>query len=223
MKNIAIWIILSLTIIILSGILVFSTSWDKDVKNQILNYTLILITCIGFFIAIYQLRIASKQYLENNQIKTDSFLDLKINVSQNHPYYSVKTKVLNSVGVNKKIKFALLTISKQNDDILCVVNNVCANQKIPLNFDKTNDFDKLQDFLTDPIYLNNSMGIIPLNFYYSENCQIGNESPAYTYTFNNQPYQLNPDIYSVRFFVYREQEEGFHRVTADSLIIDGNH
>ena len=54
MKWIKIWIIVSVVIIVLTGLSVFFTIWDKELKSQILKYSLILITGLGFFIAIYQ-------------------------------------------------------------------------------------------------------------------------------------------------------------------------
>ena len=213
MKWIKIWIIVSVAIIVLTGLSVFFTIWDKELKSQILQYSLILITGLGFFIAIYQ-------YFNDVTKKADSYLDMKIHIESILPYVSIKTKVVNLVGEPKKITFAFLVISRQEDRILDVVNNYCISQNIPLNFDKTNDFYKLKDFVRNANFIND-IGIIPLPFYYSENVHIGNESPGYTYTFNNQFTQLNPNIYSIRFFICRKT--GYPRSTVGSLIINELH
>jgi len=217
MTKIRIWVITSLIIIVLSGILVFLTPWDKEVKNHILDYTTILITVLALFIALYQLKIATRKYFDDIQQKADLFLDMKVQTKQNPPFYSIKTKVSNSIGVPKRIRFAFLLISRQNDSIINVVNNVCINQNIQLYFQRSNDFYQLKEFVNQELFIDNNIGLIPLRFYFSENVQISNESPGFTYTFNNIISQLNPDIYSVRFFIYREN--GFHRSTSDTLII----
>jgi uncharacterized protein YxeA len=198
------WSIIFVLLAIASSL--FFTNWDKDTKTLILQYFTLCVTALGFYIAIQQLIKRRKHYLE-----------ILIDIKTSKPFYSIKTQVLNKSGDNKDISFAFLLITKQNSNIIYCANKVLNHLKANIKFNCSNDFVHFLNIINEPFFLENQIGIIPLDFFYSENIQIGNESPAYTFTFNNDTICLENDIYSVRFFVF--PKDGYHRSTVESLII----
>ena len=199
------------------GLLVFFTSFDEGLKSRILQFSGLLITTLGFLYTIYEFRIASYQYFEEKKRSLENYLDLELNVTQNLSYYSIKTRVLNKSGVDKRIFYAFVLLTKQDDNIIAKINSL-----LKTDFLYTNDFVKLNKLIGHNIIINPDTAIIPLPFYYSENVSIGNESPQYTFTFDNNNLKLKKGIYSVRFYIFPGLDElhQLHRSTVDSLIID---
>src|SRR5690606_28068169 len=128
-------------------------------------------------------------------------------------FNSIKTQVVNKSGEDKEIDYAFLLITKQEANIIQNVQSIVQD----LNISSTNDFNLIRNHISEPLFINNSIGIVPLKFYFSENIAIGNENPCYTYSFDNNKIKLHKGIYSVRFFIY--PKEGYHRSTVGSLII----
>ena len=93
-------------------------NWDIKLKGLILQYSGIMITGLGFFIAIYQLNIASKQYFEDQKKKSENYLDLSIKVNSIKNHHKIKTRVFNKSGEDKDIFFSFILISKQDKDII---------------------------------------------------------------------------------------------------------
>ena len=198
------WTIL-LVLLIIAYLLLF-TCWDKDTKTLLLQYFTLFVTVLGFYIAIRQLIKKRRHYL-----------DILIDIKTSKPFYSIKTQVLNKSGDNKDIAFAFLLITKQEADIIFCANELLKHYDSPRHFKYSNNFVQFVKVVKEPLFLDNQMGIIPLEFFYEENIQIGNESPAYTFTFKNEPKCLDNGIYSVRFFIF--PKDGYHRSTVESLII----
>lgn len=204
-------------ILIVIGILIFITSWKDETKTLISQYAGVLVTGFGFFVAVYQLKLSTFKYWEDEKRKKTDFLDLTIETKSMDNIHSIKTQVNNKSGEKKEIDFSFILITKQEKNILAAVNNILEQNGVDFQISCTNDFNNLKDFIIKPLIINNEIGIIPLEFYFSENIAIGNESPGYTYSFDNDEIKLNNGIYSVRFFIY--PTTGYHRSTVDSLII----
>ena len=211
------WKFILAAFLIILGVILFLTPWNLNIKGLIIQYAGIFLTGIGFYIAIYQLKIASKQYFEENKRKSENYLDLKLKVKQQGEIYKLATQVMNKSGEDKEIFFSFLLITKQEDNIIEKVNDFLQQHKIDDEMRYTNDFIRLRKYIWDPFHTER-MAIIPLPFYYSENIYIGNESPGYTYAFDNAKTKLEKGIYSVRFFIY--PRNGYHRSTTDSLIVN---
>lgn len=203
--------------ILLVGFLLFFTCWSDGTKSLISQYAGIIVTGIGFIIAIYQLRLSTNQYFEDLEKKKKDYLDLTIDTKSMGKFHSIKTQVVNKSGEDKEIDYSFLLITKQDDDIIKKVQSVIKFLNLNLQINYTDDFKSLKNHIQTPLFINNSIGIIPLEFYFSENDGIGNENPGYIYSFNNKKIKLKKGIYSVRFFIY--PENGLHRSTVGSLII----
>ncbi len=217
MKSTNIWIALVVIFLISIGVLTFLTCWDKETKSQILQFGGIIITGLGFFIAIVQLKIASNKYFSDLEKKSKDYLDLSVVAENVESFYNIKTKVINKSGENKDIDFSFLLITQQSEDIIEQANQIANFKELNRVFDCSNDFNEFKSFIEEPIFINKRIGLVPLDFYFSENIAIGNENPAYTYSFDNTKIKLDKGIYSVRFFIY--PKVGYHRSTVDSLII----
>jgi hypothetical protein len=143
------------------------------------------------------------------------FLRIKIEAEKNGDDYSVLTEIENtSRFFNKKIKNAFLIICKEEADLIEVGNSIAKHLNIDIKIDCTNVLNLLQP--EKPIYLNNEISIIPLDFYYSENIRIGDEKLTYRCSINNENFESGN--YSVRLFIYGEKR--FHRSTQDLIHID---
>lgn len=205
-------IIIAAIIFIIFGILIFAPIWSYNTQNLISQFAGIVVTGTGFVIAWYQLRLSYKAI----KAKEKDYLDLKLEIIKNDSFVSIKTQIINNTSEKLKIDNSFLLITKQEEDIIDCVNAIFSTQKVGTVVDCSNDFNKLKVF-ADSIFINQTIEFIPLHFYYLENVQIGNESPCYTYTFNNGLKNLEAGIYTVRFFIFCEGR--YHRSTADSLII----
>ena len=217
MKNSKWWIFAIVLFLLTLGILVFLTCWDKEIKSQILQFSGIIITGLGFFIAIYQLKLSSNQYFDDLRKKKENYLDLFAQTKYDNNYYSIKTQTKNNTGEVKDIDFSFILITKQENDIIEDVKKIIRLLKIDVTIEHSDDFVKLRNSIKEPTFIENSIGIIPLDFYYDENIQIGNENPSYTYTFDNNKIKLESGIYSARYYIY--PKVGLLRSTSDSLII----
>lgn len=203
--------------LIIIGLLIFLTCWSIDTKTLIIQFAGIVVTGIGFVIAIYQLKLSTNQYLDDIKKKNKDYLDLMIETKYDNQYFSLKTQVINKSGDNKEIDFSFILITKQQDDIIEKIQSIKNYLKLDFSMPYSNDFNKLKNYITKPIFIENTIGIIPLEFYYSENIRIGNENPSYTFSFNRSELDLTNGIYSARFFIY--PKNGYHRSTVDSLIL----
>lgn len=218
MRNLKWWIIALVFFLITLGILIFLTCWDNEVKSQIFQFSGIVITGLGFFIAIYQLKITSNQYFADLKKKLKDYLDLSVETENIGTYYSIKTQVINKSGENKDIDYSFILITKQDENIIKKANQIAEFIQMEKTFEYSNCLNEFKNNLENPIFINNNIGIIPLDFYFSENISIGNENPSFTYSFDNRIAELGKGIYSVRFFIY--PKEGYHRSTVDSLIVN---
>lgn len=66
MKNVFLIISFSLFILLI-GILLFLTCWKDETKSLIIQYAGVIVTGIGFIIAIYQLKFSTNQYFEDQE------------------------------------------------------------------------------------------------------------------------------------------------------------
>ncbi|MCC9065876.1 hypothetical protein [Flavobacterium piscisymbiosum] len=217
MKKIKFLIISFLLFILLIGFLLFFTCWSDSTKSLISQYAGIIVTGIGFIIAIYQLRLSTNQYFEDLEKKKKDYLDLTIDIKSIDTFHSVKTQVVNKSGEDKEIDYSFLLITKQDENIIEKTQSILQYLDLNLKITCTNNFNYFKNYIPEPLFINNSIGIVPMEFYFSENIAIGNENPSYTYSFNNDKIKLQEGIYSVRFFIF--PKEGYHRSTVDSLII----
>ena len=196
-------------ILIIVGLLIFIPCWSIETKSLISQYAGILVTGIGFIIAIYQ-------YFDDVNKRKKDFLDLEVETKKDTEYYSIKTQVFNKSGENKDIDFSLILLTEQDKSVLQLIQSVIDEKQWNIKIGCTNDLNKLKKYVEEPLFYN-SIGIIPLSFYFNENIRIGNESPCYTYTFHRSV-GLKKGIYSARFFIY--PKVGYHRSTVDSLVIE---
>lgn len=213
------WILLLAIVAVVILYLSFATTWNDEIKDRLVEFSIFVITGFGFLIAIYQLNITRSQYFDDMKKKREEYLDLRVHVEREKQYYSIHTRVLNKSGVKQKVLFAFVLISKQGKDEGEILNYMCENQNLHLQFEITNQFIKLKEHFESPIFLNNC-AFIPLPFYYVENVDISNENPGFTYTFNAKKHSLKKGIYSVRFYIYPDWNENLHRCTVDSLIVN---
>jgi tRNA(Leu) C34 or U34 (ribose-2'-O)-methylase TrmL len=208
--------------LIIVGILIFCTDWTDKIRLLITNYAGVIVTGLGFVIAIYQLRFATNKYFEDIEKKNKDYLDLLIKTEKENDYYSIKTQVLNKSGEDKGIEYSFLLITKQDENINDKIAKIISEKKWSINITSANDLINFKGNIEAPLFWNNVLAIIPLKFYYEENLRIGNENPSYSYSFDNNIVKLQKGIYSVRFFVFPEQDTSshrYHRCTVDSLII----
>ncbi len=217
MKTTKILIIVFSICLIVIGLLIFTTCWTNETKSLISQYAGIIVTGIGFIIAIYQLKISSNQYFDDLKKKNKDYLDLGIDTKFNDGVHSIKTQVINKSGEDKEIDYSFILITQQDSNIVSQVQELINVKGWDITMTCSNDFNKLKDYIDIPVLVNNSIGIIPLGFYYLENIRIGNENPCYTYSFDSNILGLKKGIYSARFFIY--PKIGYHRSTVDSLII----
>jgi hypothetical protein len=204
--------------LIIIGLLLIVLPWSIEEKTLLCQYSLILVTGAGFIIAIYQLNLS---YADIRK-KSKDYLDLKMRINSSENVFSIKTQVINKSGEEKLIDFAFLVVSDQNRDFGDELMNIVRDNNWPIEIEFTNDLIKLKYYIQEAFHYNNSVLIIPLSFFYKENIGIGNESPSYTYSFDNGAVHLNAGIYSVRFFVFPKQnskEHVYHRCTVESLIV----
>ena len=153
-----------------------------------------------------------------SSIKNQSkYLDLSLKTEEKDTYYSIYTQVINKTEDRQPIDYAFLLISEQDNwsNIIRIINH-----KYGLNIYSTNDLIETKKLSDEPLWFPEyRSGIIPLPFYYNENLEIADESPAFTYSFNNREINLPPNIYNVRFYIFPNDKERYHRSTVGSLII----
>lgn len=156
------------------------------------------------------------------------------------------TKVINPVNAIKKVDFACLIIIKEKND--CDIEqspfkkkdytnkleqnildqkytsdddiflfNLCRLTGYTGDLKSTNDIIRLKPFPFASIP-EKGLAFIPLPFYYEENIQYGNEKVTYSYPVDNKILNFSPGVYSVRFFVFRE-DGGYHRCVHDVFTI----
>lgn len=213
------WILVIFVIlIVIIGFMLFLTCWSNDTKSLISQYVGILVTGIGFIVAIYQLKFSTDQYVNELKSKSKNFLELNIDVKNINQFYSLNTQVVNKSGEDKEIDYSFLLITKQDEDILSNFNIITKYLDLKSDISATNDFNCIKNYINNPLFINNSIAIIPLSFYFSENIKIGNENPSYTYSFDNNEAKLKTGIYSVRFYIF-PNNGGYHRSTVESLIV----
>jgi hypothetical protein len=144
-----------------------------------------------------------------------TYLRLKVEVSFDNKRYTVLTEIENNNKLkNKKIENAFLLISPEKSDLISIGKAVAENLQISQKITSTNNFEYLRS--DKPLYLNNKIAFIPLNFYYAENIAIGDEKLTYRCSIDAN--QLEKGIYSIRFYIFGERR--YHRSTQDLLSID---
>lgn len=153
-----------------------------------------------------------------SSIKNQSkYLELLIKAEQKDSIYSIHTQVINRTEDRQPIGYAFLLISEQDNwsNIIDIINN-----KYKLNIHSTNGLINFKHLSDNPLWFpKHRSGIIPLPFYYYENLEIADESPSFTYSFNNENINLPSGIYSIRFYIFPDDNERYHRSTVGSLII----
>ena len=218
MKNNKCVVVFVFIVLMVIGLLLFTTCWMSGTKDLIVQYAGLVVTTLGFLIAINQLRLSSDQYFADMKKKEKDYLDLTIDVYSSKKNHSIKTQVINKSGEDKVINFAFILITKQDANIVGELEQIVKTYNWNVNLEqRTNCFYLIKPHVKKPLF-EKELCIIPLSFYYSENVRIGNENPCFTYTFNQDDVQLEKGIYSVRFFIY--PDIGYHRCTVDSLIVE---
>lgn len=173
-----------------------------------------IISIVSTAIALPTILIALNKYITEQQKATEKYLDLSLQTIYTGDYVSFKTQVINRTSDSQKIEYAFILISPQENwnKPIEELKQICQ-----LEIDCTNDYIKFKSHTEKPFYRNNG-AIISLPFYYDENLQIGNESPAFVYTLDNNIAKLDPGIYSIRFYIFPTSKL-YHRSTVDSFII----
>lgn len=221
-KNSIVWFVL-LVVILFITLMVFALFFP-NLKGYF-SYLENIVVSIGTTLSIPTIFFLFKEFQEKQHDKwekklsvlkeKDKYLNISVNVQNHNGYVSIKTQVFNHTNEPQKIAYAFLLISEQ-ENWTNVTNLV--NQKYGLGVQYTNDFQKLEGFIEEPLWIPKMGGIIPLGFYYKENIRIANENPSFVYSFNNKEVLLPEGIYSVRFYIF-PKDERYHRTTVDSLII----
>lgn len=143
------------------------------------------------------------------------YLRIKVEVKNENNQYAVFTEVENiSRWSRKEISNALLIITPENSGLLGAGNRIAQQLGIEIRVNCTNDFEHFKSEV--PIYIDRSIALIPLSFYYSENIAIGDEK--LTYCCSVEKNKLNPGRYSVRFYIFSKGR--YHRSTQNLLTID---
>lgn len=143
------------------------------------------------------------------------YLKVKMQVDIKDKFYSVLTEIENTSKLRKKIDNAFLIISPENYDLIKTGKGIAKKLKLDVKIDSTNDFENLIG--KQSVYFDNQFAFIPLDFYYSENIAIGDETLTYRCSVDST--MLQPGSYSVRFYIYGENR--YHRSTQDLLTISG--
>ncbi|WP_428330712.1 hypothetical protein [Mucilaginibacter sp.] len=149
-----------------------------------------------------------------------TYLLINVEVRKVENNYTIFTEVRNINKLSKKkIENAFLIISPEKCDI------IKAGQRIAQDFDldpksitTTNCFVKFRNYSEPdiPIYKDQEIVFIPLDFYYLENLHLADEQLTYT-CFVNKEFLLKGK-YSVRFYLCNENR--LPRSTQDLLIIN---
>jgi hypothetical protein len=104
-------------------------------------------------------------------------------------------------------------VCREDADLIDVGRRIASELNVGKDIFSTNQFEYLKAHL--PIYIDKSIAFIPLDFYYSENINIGDEKLTYRCSIDDT--QLTKGNYSVRFYIYGEKR--YHRSTQDLLKI----
>ncbi|MCX6146910.1 MAG: hypothetical protein NTW25_06615 [Candidatus Kapabacteria bacterium] len=171
--------------------------------NIFLDVLKILAGFTGLGIFAYKIYIELKGYVRTS-----------VKVIQNDNPIQIFTEIENSSRKFKRvIDNAFVIVSPELEDILVVGQKINNVLKISNTICKTNDFENFK--LSEPTYIDNCIVIIPLQFYFSENIQIGDETLTYSCSLNRT--LLEKGNYSVRFYIFGESR--LHRSTQALLVI----
>lgn len=141
------------------------------------------------------------------------YLKIKVQVKQNNNL-CVLTEVENTKKIfKKKIENTFIIISPENKDILEIGNMIAKKLKIAKTIESTNQFKVFK--AENPIYINGICAIIPLQYYFSENIRIADETLNYCCSVDKT--KFSKGNYSVRFYIFRKCR--YHRSTQDLLTI----
>jgi hypothetical protein len=141
------------------------------------------------------------------------YLKIKVQVSQDKNI-CVLTEVENTKKIlKKKIENAFLIISPEDKDILEIGNIIAKELRIDKTIESTNQFELFTP--ENPIYINDTCAIIPLQYYFSENIHIADETLSYCCSVDKT--KFSKGNYSVRFYIFCKGR--YHRSTQDLLTL----
>lgn len=140
------------------------------------------------------------------------YLKIKVLVKNNTSNFCIGTEIENTSRMcKKKITNAFIIISEENLNIIEAGIRIARQLNLNKDIRTTNDFENLK--ADQPIYINQEIAFIPLDFYFSENIRFGDEKLTYSCSIDKT--QLKSRNYSVRFYIYGENR--LHRSTQDLL------
>lgn len=167
------------------------------------TFILKLFSLLAFSYTIYR-------YIELKNKAFDNFVKIKLNIEGKR----ILTTVINDVNVKKKIEFACIIITPE-DNFSVSLDEINEEFNESKEIELTNDLIKWKD--KNQIQVGYNKLFIPLPFYSIENVAIGNEH--LTFEKDVESFNLAKGLYDVRFFVF-SAEEHLHRSTHRILKID---
>ena len=160
---------------------------EVTMKPNFLDYIMVVFSCLGALSFIW---IVWKEVRSFLQITVSSVESI------------IFTSISNNSFFKRKIETIFIILTKQNSDLLETVNTLFQRDDLK----NTNDFYELKDKK-----IGKSSAFIPIDFYISENIQIADET--LTYSLDLSKYNLENDVYEVRFFVFPKSKNKLHRST----------
>ena len=145
-----------------------------------------------------------------------SFLGISIEVSEPaNGWITVLTTVENKSLRPKPVNFAMLLVGPEKESPVQTANVLMAALKPSWRAKYTNDLEQLKELLREAIIAPNRAAI-PLDFYYSENVDIADETLTYRASVPLSTFECNSPI-SVRFYLFASNR--LHRSTHDAFVI----
>lgn len=186
-------------------------NFDSEFSNQdrLMVFSLVFAVIGGLWVFLSYLKIKKREQ--------NDFVKISLSATKIKQNVYIRTKVDNPVNINKQIKFAFLVISKtekgvENSEFFKKIERLYKRKDIKI----TDDLIKL--FEVSKMILN-TIGLIPLPYYYKENIRVGNEELTHTYILTKEERnKMERGFYEVRFFVFSE-EEHLHRSVQDAFFL----
>lgn len=192
--------IVLLTLAILCFVSIISDYYDYSCTPVIDRADLleILNTLFQFILAL-GIVLAYIQYITTNNWEKKIGLELGLTIQKKQNLIIFKTTVKNKAKKNIAISNAILILTPHNEDFLKTINRdyhkcyKCTNE--------------LKDLKSENATSSNTSFIIDLDYFYSENIRVGNETLVYEKPLLNKEKSIK--VWDVRFLVFTK--EGLHR------------
>jgi hypothetical protein len=139
-------------------------------------------------------------------------ISVKVELAKNG-WITALTTVDNKGNRLKKIDYSILLIGPEAESPIETATILASNVRYKGRLKDTND---LECFQVDKAILGEGRALIPLEFYYSENIALADETLTYRVPVNTESFKSSVP-YAVRFFVFSAPR--LHRSTQDVFIL----